>query len=129
MLCSSCGQVLGFPGQASYSGGTLFLDGIGRGDVFFALQWSSWRGLGVAAPSPEVRKINEMLLKQRGVVIIFVDEAFHAWDHLTKCNISHAAIIHYSTQETDSKLCLLVLEYIIPCETPSGPVQGSGEAS
>ncbi|MFJ9877791.1 type I polyketide synthase [[Kitasatospora] papulosa] len=79
---SSCGQLLGLPGQASYGSANSFLDALAihrnaasaaADTISFA--WTSWRGQGMA-----VNEVVDLELRERGVSDISVSEAFGAWE-------------------------------------------------
>ncbi|MBV9010821.1 MAG: KR domain-containing protein [Pseudonocardiales bacterium] len=79
-LFSSNGLLLGLPGQASYASANAFLDGLarhrhstGHRDTI-SLAWTSWRAMGMA-----VNDVVEQELRERGVGVISVIEAFRAW--------------------------------------------------
>jgi 6-methylsalicylic acid synthase len=76
VLFSSCGQLLGLPGQATYGAANAFLDALAthRGDTL-SLGWTSWRGLGMA-----VNDAVDQELRAHGVTDIATAEAFAAWD-------------------------------------------------
>ena len=80
VLFSSCGQLFGFPGQGSYASGNAFLDTLAlhrrdQGDNCRAFQWTSWRGMGMAASTDFI----DAELDFRGITDISRDEAFIAW--------------------------------------------------
>jgi 6-methylsalicylic acid synthase len=81
VLFSSCGHLLGLPGQAAYGAANAFLDALAAhrrasGDVeTLSLGWTSWRGKGMS-----VNEIVDMELAARGVTDISAAEAFAAWD-------------------------------------------------
>jgi len=80
---SSCGQLLGFPGQGAYASGNAFLDGLatrrrGLGDNTISMMWTSWRGLGMAAST----KYIDAELHARGITDVTKDEAFLAWEQI-----------------------------------------------
>jgi 6-methylsalicylic acid synthase len=81
VLFSSCGYLLGLPGQASYGAANAFLDALAvhrrstGHEETMSLGWTSWRGKGMAAS-----EIVEMELRARGVTDISAAEAFGAWD-------------------------------------------------
>jgi 6-methylsalicylic acid synthase len=78
---SSCGYLLGLPGQASYGAANAFLDALaahrraaGHAETV-SLGWTSWRGQGMA-----VNEVVDIELRARGVTDISAAEAFGAWD-------------------------------------------------
>ncbi|MEO6504174.1 MAG: type I polyketide synthase [Jatrophihabitantaceae bacterium] len=81
VLFSSCGPLLGLPGQAAYAAANAFLDALAahrratdRGETM-ALGWTSWRGMGMS-----VNEIVDAELSSRGVTDISAVEAFASWD-------------------------------------------------
>jgi 6-methylsalicylic acid synthase len=86
-LFSSCGQLLGLPGQASYGAANAFLDALAthRGADAVSLGWTSWRGKGMA-----VNAAVDAELRARGVADISPPEAFGAW------NLAHRYGLHYA---------------------------------
>ncbi|MEU6095306.1 acyltransferase domain-containing protein [Streptomyces sp. NPDC047079] len=90
VLFSSCGQLLGLPGQASYASANAFLDTLARhrnavaaeaggaGDAT-SFAWTSWRGQGMA-----VNEVVDRELRERGVTDITPAEAFAAWDYAAR---------------------------------------------
>ena len=94
VLFSSCGQLLGFPGQASYASGNAFLDSLAthrrsHGDNTISMMWTSWRGLGMASST----RFIDAELHARGITDITRDDAFLAWEHIFNYNTDHAAIL------------------------------------
>jgi 6-methylsalicylic acid synthase len=90
VLFSSCGQLLGLPGQASYGSANAFLDALalhrnasagvnGSAGDTTSFAWTSWRGQGMA-----VNKVVDLELRERGVTDISLTEAFGAWDHAAR---------------------------------------------
>lgn len=105
MLFSSCGQLLGFPGQASYASGNAFLDAFAtsrrlQGDNAVAVQWTSWRGLGMAASTDFINAE----LASKGITDITRDEGFRAWMHVSKYDIAQAAVLRSLAFEADEPL-------------------------
>ncbi len=91
---SSCGQLVGFTGQASYASGNAFLDILAThrrnlGDNSVSMLWTNWRGLGMAASSKYV----DVELHALGVTDITKDEAFRAWELIFKYDTEHAVIL------------------------------------
>ncbi|WP_431977779.1 type I polyketide synthase [Micromonospora haikouensis] len=78
---SSCGQLLGLPGQSTYGPANVFLDALAAlrratdGDGTLSLGWTSWRSKGMS-----VNEVVDLELRARGVGAISVREAFDAWD-------------------------------------------------
>jgi 6-methylsalicylic acid synthase len=113
MLFSSCGQLFGFPGQASYAAGNAFLDSLaehrrGLGDNAIALQWTSWRGMGMASSTDFI----EAELEGKGITSVTRDEAFCAWDQVAKYNISHGVVLRSRVLEANELLPMDILEEI-----------------
>lgn len=105
VLFSSCGQLLGFPGQASYASGNAFLDGLAThrralGDNTISMLWTSWRGLGMAASTRYI----DAELNARGVTDVTRDNAFLAWEQIFKHDTDQAVILHTLPLAADSPL-------------------------
>ncbi|MFV2120788.1 beta-ketoacyl reductase, partial [Streptomyces sp. Act-28] len=106
VLFSSCGQLLGLPGQASYGSANAFLDGLAlyRGDAV-SLGWTSWRGRGMA-----VNAVVDLELRERGVTDISVSEAFAAWDHAARRGPGHFPVLRTVPPEAGSRPLPLLAE-------------------
>ncbi|TVY19808.1 6-methylsalicylic acid synthase [Lachnellula arida] len=94
VLFSSCGQLFGFPGQGSYASGNAFLDTLATyrralGDNTVAFQWTSWRGLGMAASTEFINAE----LDSKGITDVTPEEAFRAWEHLGKYDLTHGVVL------------------------------------
>ncbi len=94
VLFSSCGQLLGFPGQASYASGNAFLDALAThrrslGDNTVSIMWTSWRGLGMAASTAYI----DAELHARGITDVTKDEAFRAWEQIFHHDTDHAVVL------------------------------------
>lgn len=94
ILFSSCGQLFGFPGQASYASGNAFLDALAtnrrlKGDNSVAFQWTSWRHLGMAAGSDFMSAELEI----KGITDITRDEGFRAWQHVDNYDVDRAVVV------------------------------------
>ena len=94
ILFSSCGQLLGFPGQSSYASANAFLDSLAtyrrvRGDCAVSFQWTSWREMGMGGDSEFV----QAELETKGVTEVTGDEAFAAWMHLSKYDVDHGVVL------------------------------------
>ncbi|KAI9708217.1 MAG: Type I Iterative PKS [Bogoriella megaspora] len=94
VLFSSCGQLFGFPGQGSYASGNAFLDALARhrrhlGDNSIAIQWTAWRDLGMGASSDYINAE----LNAKGITDITREDAFHAWDLLSRYDTQHGVVL------------------------------------
>jgi 6-methylsalicylic acid synthase len=94
MLFSSCGQLFGFPGQGSYAAGNAFLDTLAThrhslGDNTVAMQWTSWRGLGMAASTDYINAE----LESKGITDVSCEDAFRAWTHLSRYDMDHGVVL------------------------------------
>ena len=112
---SSCGQLFGFPGQASYASGNAFLDSLANhrrvdGEQAVAFQWTSWRGLGMAASTDFI----EAELESKGITSVAREEAFRAWDHVSKYDVSHAVVLRSRAFNADEQLPMQILQDIAP---------------
>lgn len=105
VLFSSCGQLLGFPGQASYASGNAFLDVLAThrralGDNTVSMLWTSWRGLGMAASTRYI----DAELKARGVMDVTRDDAFLAWEQIFEHDTDQAVILRMLPLQAGSPL-------------------------
>ena len=112
---SSCGQLFGFPGQASYASGNAFLDSLANhrrvdGEQAVAFQWTSWRGLGMAGSTDFI----EAELEAKGITSVTREDAFRAWDHVSKYDMSHAVILRSRAVNADEQLPMQILQDIAP---------------
>ena len=95
ILFSSCGQLFGCTGQSSYASGNAFLDTLAtyrrnRGDNAVAFQWTSWRGLGMAASTDFIAAE----FQSKGITDITREEAFRAWEYVgTTCRDTDHAVV------------------------------------
>ncbi|MFC5183320.1 type I polyketide synthase [Actinomadura harenae] len=95
VLFSSCGQLLGLPGQAAYAAGNAFLDALAAhrraaGDTATtSFGWTSWRGLGMSTSSAVI----DAELAARGTSDISATEAFSAWWLAGRHALSYAAVL------------------------------------
>ncbi|KAF2634233.1 KR-domain-containing protein [Massarina eburnea CBS 473.64] len=91
---SSCGQLLGFPGQASYAAANAFLDALAAhrrkmGESCISIQWSSWRGLGMSTSTRYI----DAELEARGITDVTLEEALFALELLLRSDVDHAAVL------------------------------------
>ncbi|KAJ5215365.1 6-methylsalicylic acid synthase [Penicillium cinerascens] len=123
VLFSSCGQLVGFTGQSSYAAGNAFLDTLAthrrqQGDHHaVAIQWTSWRGLGMGASTDFINAE----LESKGITDVSADEAFAAWLHLAKYDVDHAVILRSLAFDADEPLPTPVLTDIALRRAPSVP--------
>lgn len=95
VLFSSCGQLLGLPGQAAYASANAFLDALATArrrvaaDNTVAMLWTSWRGLGMAASTQFI----DAELAAKGVTDVSRDDAFRAWEHLGRFDVGHGVVV------------------------------------
>ncbi|KAL1615173.1 Type I Iterative PKS [Neofusicoccum ribis] len=113
VLFSSCGQLFGFPGQASYAAANAFLDALAArrrraaaADNSIAVQWTSWRGLGMAAGSDAVAAE----LAGRGITDVSRDDAFRAWEHLGRFDVDHGVVLRCLALAEDEPVPVPILE-------------------
>lgn len=114
ILFSSCGQILGFPGQASYASGNAFLDSLASqrralDDNTISILWTSWRGLGMAASTRYV----DTELHARGITDVTSHDAFLAWERIVKSETDHAVVLRTLTLEAHDVLPHPILADII----------------
>ncbi|MFD5257765.1 type I polyketide synthase [Streptomyces bobili] len=94
-LFSSCGLLLGLPGQASYASGNAFLDALAghrraAGDhATVSFGWTSWRGLGMSTSS----EVIDAELEARGTADITVAEAFRCWELADRHDSGYYAVL------------------------------------
>ena len=134
-LFSSCGQLLGFPGQAAYASGNAFLDVLAThrrscGDNTISMLWTSWRGLGMAASTRYI----DAELHARGVTDVTREEAFQAWEEIFKYDTDHAVVLRTLPLEADDPLPHPILKDMIirrrqnPTLTSTSAVETPGGA-
>ncbi|KAF3941781.1 hypothetical protein ABW19_dt0204370 [Dactylella cylindrospora] len=122
VLFSSCGQLLGFPGQASYASGNSFLDTFAdyrrtKGDNIISFLWTSWSGLGMASSTEYINAE----LEAKGITSISRDEGFRAWEYAIKQS-PHQAVVLRALPVEDGVPPLPILDEIAPrkgVEVPS----------
>jgi 6-methylsalicylic acid synthase len=103
VLFSSCGQLLGMPGQATYGAANAFLDALARHRPdTLSLGWTSWQGQGMA-----VNDVVDRELAARGVTTITAAEAFDAWDLAARRGPGHYPVLAVHGGETRETLPLL----------------------
>ncbi|GFJ80766.1 phthiocerol synthesis polyketide synthase type I PpsA [Phytohabitans houttuyneae] len=127
VLFSSCGQLLGLPGQASYGAANAYLDAFAarrRDDGCpgtFSFGWTSWRGQGMA-----VNAVVDAELRARGVGDIAAAEAFAAWDLAARHGGGHYPVLR--TLPPEPGVQRLPLLDALPVERDEQPDGGGGAA-
>ncbi|GAA3749229.1 type I polyketide synthase [Salinactinospora qingdaonensis] len=95
ILFSSCGLLLGLPGQSSYASGNAFLDALAAhrrangGDDTVSFGWTSWRGLGMSTSSAVI----DTELAARGTADISATEAFQSWEYAERHSSGYFAFL------------------------------------
>ncbi|MCY0941367.1 type I polyketide synthase [Streptomyces antarcticus] len=133
VLFSSCGQLLGLPGQASYGAANAFLDALALhrnasaeaaglvGDTT-SFAWTSWRGQGMA-----VNEVVDLELRERGVADISLPEAFGAWDHAARRGAGYFPVLRTVALEAGSERLPLLRE-IAAAETAAAGTDQGGDS-
>ncbi|KAJ5972453.1 Acyl transferase/acyl hydrolase/lysophospholipase [Penicillium vulpinum] len=136
VMFSSCGNLVGFTGQASYGSGNAFLDTLAThranlGDAAVSFQWTSWRGLGMGASTDFINAE----LESKGITDVTRDEAFAAWQHLAKYDMDHGVVLRSRAFEDGEPVPVAILNDIavrrVGAVSGSAPVAGGssgGEA-
>ncbi|KAJ6189146.1 hypothetical protein N7519_004054 [Penicillium mononematosum] len=113
IMFSSCGNLVGFTGQASYGSGNAFLDTLAThraslGDTAVSFQWTSWRGLGMGASTDFINAE----LASKGITDVTRDEAFAAWQHLAKYDMDHGVVLRSRAFEDGEPVPVSILNDI-----------------
>ncbi|KAL1608443.1 Type I Iterative PKS [Paraconiothyrium brasiliense] len=115
ILFSSIGQLVGTSGQAPYGAANAFLDVLAKnrrqqGDNAIAMQWTAWRGMGLAADS----EFLTVELSSKGITDITRDEGFQAWEHLDKYNTDHAVVTRARILDADEPIPFPLVAEVAP---------------
>ena len=122
VLFSSCGYLLGLPGQTSYAAGNAFLDGLAArrrsaGDkATVSFGWTSWRGLGMSTST----EIIDLELAARGTADISPAEAFGAWDLAARHELGYAAVLRTLPPEPGVRTLPLLADLPEEAAAPAG---------
>ncbi len=92
-LTAAAGAVFGVPGQGAYAAANAYLDGLAQarnrqGCYTVSQDWVAWRGLGFGAEA----QIALAELERLGSRAISADEAFAAWEHLSRFDVAQAVM-------------------------------------
>ncbi len=134
VLFSSCGQLLGLSGQATYGSANAFLDALalhrnaaaaaaGSAGDTTSLAWTSWRGQGMA-----VNEVVDLELRERGVGDISVPEAFGAWDHAARRGAGYFPVLRTVAPEAGTERLPLLRELDTAATAADGDVRPDGES-
>ncbi|SDI17048.1 type I polyketide synthase [Nonomuraea jiangxiensis] len=129
VLFSSCGQLLGLPGQASYAAGNAFLDVLAAhrralGDsATTSFGWTSWRGLGMSTSSAAI----DIELAARGTADVSPTEAFGAWELAERYDLDYAAVLRTIPLEPGDSRPPLLSE--LPVAAPAEEAAGEPSAT
>jgi hypothetical protein len=113
IMTSSFGQLVGFPGKLSYAPANASLDELAserrrRTDNCTSIQWTSWKGVGLAAQNASATRMINKGMTARGFSDISPDQALEALDFIiSSVNTDQVAVVR-----------LLELEEGQPCRHP-----------
>ncbi|MFF3855649.1 type I polyketide synthase [Micromonospora sp. NPDC002575] len=125
---SSCGQLLGLPGQSTYGPANVFLDALAAfrqatdGDVTLSLGWTSWRSKGMS-----VNEVVDLELRARGVGAISVREAFDAWDWAHRHGAGQYTVLPVLPVEPGMGRPVVLAETVASAGADDAAEAGSGE--
>ncbi|MEC3982036.1 type I polyketide synthase [Amycolatopsis sp. H20-H5] len=104
-LFSSCGYLLGLPGQTSYGAANAFLDALAaqRPEDTISFGWTSWRGLGMSTSSAVI----DLELNARGTADISLSEAFRSWEFAERRAGSYFAVLRMIAMDAGRPIPLL----------------------
>ncbi|KAI2604431.1 acyl transferase domain-containing protein [Hypoxylon fragiforme] len=111
---SSIGQLVGTSGQSSYGSGNAFLDTLAAhrrslGCNAVAFQWTAWRSMGMGTSA-----FLTLELQSKGITDITCEEAFSAWEHLSKYDVEQAVVTRtLAYDEGESAPCPLMEEITV----------------
>lgn len=129
VLYSSIGQLIGTAGQASYASGNAFLDSMAvhrraQGDNAIAFQWSAWRALGMATSTDFITAE----LQSKGATDISRDEAFRAWEHVSKYDVESVVVTRCLAVDEGEPVSMPLFEdVVVRRPRAQASVAGKGE--
>ncbi|SCF13813.1 6-methylsalicylic acid synthase [Micromonospora haikouensis] len=127
---SSCGQLLGLPGQSTYGPANVFLDALAAlrqataGDVTLSLGWTSWRSKGMS-----VNEVVDLELRARGVGAISVREAFDAWDWAHRHGAGQFTVLRVLPGEPGMERPAVLTETVAGVGADDAAQVGSGQVA
>jgi 6-methylsalicylic acid synthase len=81
-----------------------------QGDNTLALQYTSWRGMGLAATSEASADFIEAELESKGITSVSKEEALAAWEHAAKFAVANAVVLRCRELEHDEPLPVDIIE-------------------
>jgi 6-methylsalicylic acid synthase len=126
VLFSSCGPLLGLPGQASYAAANAVLDALAHHrnasghDDTLTVDWTSWRGLGMSTSS----ELIDAELAARGVADVTAPDAFRAWEYAERHDAPSVVVLRPIPLEPGARRPALLRE--LPTEEPAAPAATGG---
>lgn len=126
----SCGQLIGITGQSSYAGGNSFLDTLAthrhrQGDTAIAIQWTSWRGMGMSVNLGFVNANLEI----KGITDVTHEDAFRAWQQLSKYDTDHGVVLRSLAFDEGEPLPTPILSDIAVRKVGQASSADSGETN
>ena len=121
VLFSSCGYLLGLPGQAAYGAANAVLDALarhraGRGDdAVLGLGFTSWRGLGMSTHSGVV----DLELAARGTGDVTAAQALACWELAHRGGPGYAAVLRTTTGDAGAQPPPLLAEIAAEAPVPA----------
>ena len=99
-LTASAGTVFGIPGQGAYAAANAYLDCMARtrrrhGCHTASLDWAAWKGIGFGSDAQVV--VEE--LHRLGSRPVTPEEAFAAWDYVSRHDMAQAVVAPMSSAE------------------------------
>ncbi|HEY3873357.1 MAG TPA: beta-ketoacyl synthase N-terminal-like domain-containing protein [Actinocrinis sp.] len=125
VLFSSCGHLLGLPGQAAYGSANAFLDAFARSrrrhghTDTVSLAWTSWRGLGMSTSSAVI----DAELAARGTGDVTKAEALRCWEFAQRSGGGHYVVLRVLPDDGSPERCALLENLAQPGAAPAAAAQ------
>jgi 6-methylsalicylic acid synthase len=127
VLFSSCGHLLGLPGQAAYGAANTCLDFLAQhrhhhADDTLSIAWTSWKSLGMG-DNPTV----EAELAARSIGLVSAHQALSAWEFSARHTDPYAVVMPLRAARPGTNTASLLSELAFPepdTHRPSGPPTG-----